>query len=130
MENLSISQTEYTPSILMDYETNTVSIKGKSYPENTIEFYEPMIDWLKEYAKKDQKEKLTINIELIYFNSSSSKSFFDFFDLVENIKSEGKQIDINWIYDGENESALESGEGFRDDFEELDFNLIEKEKFI
>jgi len=33
---------------------------------------------------------------------------------------------INWIYDEENESALEAGEDFMEDFEDLTINLVEK----
>jgi hypothetical protein len=34
---------------------------------------------------------------------------------------------VNWIYDEENESALEAGEDFVDDFENLNIKLVPKE---
>ncbi len=53
--------------------------------------------------------------------------FFDFFDILEEVHNNGEDIEINWIYDGgENEVALEAGEDFKEDFENLNFNLVEK----
>ena len=124
IQNLTISATKYTPEILLDGPKGLISLTGKSYPENTFEFYKPFLSWIELYFK-NPKEVTTINMEIIYFNSSSSKLFFDFFDLVE-IYRDQTQIIINWIYDEENESALEAGEDFAEDFEELDFKLVSK----
>jgi len=125
MTNLNIEETKYTPKINLDFEKGIVSIAGKSYPENTFEFYEPVMKWLEEYFDGNAQETTTINFEIIYFNSSSSKLFFDLFDLLEE-NNEKNTIIINWIYDEENESALEAGEDFQEDFETLTINLISK----
>jgi hypothetical protein len=126
MENLIIETTKYTPKIDLNAETGIVDIRGKSYPENTFEFYKPMMDWLKEYLDTCAKEETIVNMEIIYFNSSSSKLFFDFFDLLDEAKDEHKII-VNWIFDEENESAEEAGEDFVEDFEDLDIRLVAKE---
>lgn len=125
MKNLTIEQTKYTPEIKMDATEGIIEMIGKSYPENTFEFYKPVMDWMESYFEENAKDKTIINMEIIYFNSSSSKLFFDFFDLVEEA-SEDNTIEINWIYDEENESALEAGEDFKEDFESLTFNLVVK----
>ena len=124
MENLSIEETKYTPKIDLNL-NGTISIAGKSYPENTFEFYAPVMDWIKEYFETSAKETTTVNMEIIYFNSSSSKLFFDFFDLLEE-SSQDHKIVINWIYDEDNESAEEAGEDFIEDFEDLSINLVTK----
>lgn len=124
MKNLTIEATKYTPQITMDFEKGLVQMEGKSYPENTFEFYEPIMKWMEEYFEAPQA-KTTIELEIIYFNSSSSKLFFDFFDLIEEYKDKS-EIEIKWIYDEENESAMEAGEDFQEDFESLNFNLIKK----
>lgn len=125
MENLIIEETKYTPSISLDYNQGVFEFIGKSYPENTFEFYKPMMDWVENYFDGNAQDKTTINLEIIYFNSSSSKLFFDFFDLIEESNA-NNTIEINWIYDEENESALEAGEDFKEDFEDLNFNLVVK----
>lgn len=124
MENLNVAETKYTPVINLD--TNgTISMVGKSYPENTFEFYAPMMAWVKEYFETSAKETTTVNLEITYFNSSSSKLFFDFFDLLEE-NNDDHDIAINWIYDEENESAQEAGEDFIEDFEDLNIELVVK----
>ena len=124
MENLIIEETKYTPSISL--ETNgTITLIGKSYPENTFEFYEPMMNWISEYFETSAADTTTINMEITYFNSSSSKLFFDFFDLLEE-NNDDHNIKINWIYDEENESAEEAGEDFIEDFENLKIELVTK----
>jgi SiaC family regulatory phosphoprotein len=122
MENLIIEETKYTPAISLDV-NGTVSIVGKSYPENTFEFYAPVMEWLAAYFEEGNK-KLTLNMEITYFNSSSSKLFFDMFDLLDENNSD--ELVINWIYDEDNESALEAGEDFKDDFEDLTINFVTK----
>lgn len=124
MNNLIIEATKYTPAINLNAQTGHIKMEGKSYPENTFEFYEPIMSWMKQYFVTPQ-EKTTIELEIIYFNSSSSKLFFDFFDLIEE-NNDKSDIEIRWIYDQENESALEAGEDFKEDFESLNFNLISK----
>ncbi|WP_294966718.1 DUF1987 domain-containing protein [Sulfurimonas sp.] len=124
MKNLIFEATKYTPEINLDAK-GIISLVGKSYPENTFEFYKPMIKWLEEYFEVNEFGTTTINMEIIYFNSSSSKLFFDFFDLLEE-NCEKHTITVNWIYDGENVSAQEAGEDFIEDFESLKIKLVEK----
>lgn len=124
MENLTFEATKYTPEINLDAK-GTISLVGKSYPENTFEFYAPMMKWLEDYFEGSPSGTTTVSMEITYFNSSSSKLFFDFFDLLEE-NAEDNKIDINWIYDAENESAEEAGEDFIEDFETLKIKLVEK----
>jgi len=125
MENMHIKATQYTPEISLKTEGN-IHLIGKSYPENTFEFYAPMMEWMAKYFEKNPAEKTVVNMEIIYFNSSSSKLFFDFFDLLEE-NSAKYTLEINWIYDEENESAQEAGEDFIEDFEDLNINLVQKD---
>lgn len=124
MEKMHIEATKYTPEINLDAEKGLIQIKGKSYPENTFEFYAPVIEWIQEYFK-NPKEVTIVELEIIYFNSSSSKLFFDLFDILDEMKDQYKII-IKWLYDEENEYALEAGEDFIEDFEDLDIQLITK----
>ncbi len=126
METLIIEASKYTPEIELNAANNTLSIKGKSYPENTFEFFAPVLEWLQTYFEQEGLPKTTLNMDIIYFNSSSSKLFFDLFDLLEEAQDDGKEITVNWYFDAENESAEEAGEDFKEDFEDMDFNIIKK----
>ena len=123
MESLNIQETKYTPKIELSKE-GIMSFIGKSYPENSFDFYLPVIKWIEEYFV-NPSENTTINFKITYFNSSSSKLFFDLFDYFEE-NNQKSEIIINWIYDAMNESALEAGEDFIEDFETLNIQLIKE----
>ena len=116
MENLFIKATKYTPEINLDVNTHIMSIIGKSYPENTFEYYKPIITWIEEYLLYVEHETATFNLDLEYLNSSSLKAYFDLFDILEMAQESGKKIAINWIYDADNDIAEETGEDFIADF--------------
>ena len=115
MDNLFIEATKYTPRIRFDAAKNILEITGETYPENTAEFYAPVFRWLNQYLSQLENEPVTVNLEINYFNSSSSKVLMDMFDKFEEVIKAGKRIELNWIYDKENESALEYGEEFQED---------------
>jgi len=127
MENLNIEATKYTPKIFFDARNHVLDIRGMSYPENTSVFYDPVFSWLEEYLSQvERHQEIIVNIELSYFNSSSSKVVMDFLDLFEEVASEGKNITVNWIYDEDIEEALEFGEEFGEELESVTFNLVRK----
>lgn len=125
MEKLSIEATKYTPKVEFDATSGVLEIRGKSYPENTFEFYEPILLWLKNFFSSGGSKIVTFNFEITYYNSSSSKVLYDLFDILEEAVDGGHQVTINWCYDEENETALEAGEDFQEDFDTLDINLVE-----
>ena len=126
MKNMSIEATKYTPSIEFDATSRVLSITGKSYPENTFEFYTPVTEWIKEFLTKLNGDTILLNLDLEYLNSSSLKAYFDLFDLLEGASLKGASIKIKWLYDEENDIAEETGEDFIEDFKDLDIELVIK----
>lgn len=127
MDNLEIPATKYTPEIHFDSTENFLLFKGESYPENTADFFGPVISWLSEYLQKVGTQEVRVDVELSYFNSSSSKVLLNIFDMFEEAAHGGKKITINWIYDEEDEDNQEFGEEFQEDLQSLTFNLVPKE---
>ena len=84
MEALIIEGTTKTPNVNFDSEKGKLEIKGRSIPENSIEFYKPLVDWLEEYSHTP-KSKTEVNVHLEYFNTSSSKCILDVFKKLEAI---------------------------------------------
>src|SRR5579872_6481105 len=105
MEKINIESTPKTPSINFDFEKGFLEIKGRSIPENSIEFYKPLVDWLDKYASKP-KTSTNVNIQLEYFNTSSSKCILDVFKKLEFIHKNGSEIIINWYYEEDDEDML------------------------
>ena len=123
MELVNIEGTPKTPTISLNSETGTIEIKGRSIPENSIEFYKPIVDWLDEYAKAP-KEKTVVSIQLEYFNTSSSKCILDVFKKLENIKKGKNDVVINWYYEEDDEDMLEAGEDY-ESIIKVPFKMIE-----
>lgn len=125
MTKYSVRATNSSPAINFDPEAKSFEIKGESYPENCWAFYSPMFEWLKTYLDSINGTRVEIDMEIVYFNSSSSKTFMDFFEMLDAQAERGKNIVINWRYHEENESAMECGEEFMGDVERIKFNLVE-----
>lgn len=124
MDNYIITPTKYTPEIVFNCAAGTLDIRGVSYPENVMAFYEPFFTRIKECLKTFERQPLNVNVELSYFNSSSSKKLMDLFDLLDDAAGTGKNITINWLYESDDEDSLEYGEDFKEDLEHVTFNLV------
>lgn len=123
MKNISIEGTPKTPTIEFNPETGILLIKGRSIPENSIDFYKPIIEWLDEYAIQPSAATEVL-IQLEYFNTSSSKCILDVFKKLESIKKSGKEITIKWHYEPEDEDMLEAGEDY-EAIIDLNFEMVE-----
>ena len=123
MESISIEGTPKTPTVNFDATTGIIEIKGRSIPENSIEFYRPLVEWLEEYSKTPQK-LTTVNIQLEYFNTSSSKCILDVFKKLETIKKARNEVVINWYYEEDDEDMLEAGEDY-ESIIRIPFKMIE-----
>jgi hypothetical protein len=126
MDNLIIEKTISTPYINFNYNMRKLIISGESFPENAIKFYEQVINWIKEYLGKTDKEETEVDFEIIYFNSSTSKIFMMIFNLLDEEVEKGKNISINWIASEDNETAIECGEEFKEDLDFVEFNIVKK----
>ncbi len=129
MDSWTIEATKQTPEVCFNAENHILELKGESYPENIAEFSAPFFSWLEEYLEQLEDQAFTVNIELTYFNSSSSKMLLDLLDkLEEEVADNGKNISVNWIYSADNDTAEEYGEEFQEDLESLTFNLVQKDE--
>ncbi|MEP5613404.1 MAG: DUF1987 domain-containing protein [Cyclobacteriaceae bacterium] len=126
MEKIFIEPTRTTPLINFDPDEGLLEMKGRSSPENSIEFYQKILDNLEEYALSGG-EQFTANIAFEYFNTSSSKCLFDVFKRMSRIEDSGKTITINWHYEEGDDDMMEAGEDYSD-LLDLDFNFTEIEE--
>ena len=122
MEELAIMGTPKTPAVRSDSNQGLLEITGRSNPENTVEVFKPIVNWVEEYVQ-NPGEKTTVNIQLEHFNTSSSKSLIGILKRLEALKKEGRDIVINWYYDADDEDILEAGENF-ESVVEIPFKMI------
>jgi len=123
MEPISIEGTAKTPTVKFDATSGVMEIKGRSIPENSIEFYKPLVDWLDEYATGAQ-DNTKVNVQLEYFNTSSSKCILDVFKKLEAINKGKSEVTINWYYEEDDEDMLEAGEDY-ESIIRVPFKMIE-----
>ena len=113
LDSLEVVGTSETPSIQLDKKEGKLSFKGRSIPQNAVAFYRPVLEWTEDYIVKPHKST-TIEIELDYINTSSSKCLLEFFKLFE-AEGTAKKVQVNWYYEEGDDDMHEAGE---------DYNLI------
>lgn len=121
MKNLFIAATRKTPEV--DFKLNgELKISGNSYPENTNEFYNPVINWLEEFLFSTT-DLITINIDLKYINTSSTRSVLNIITKVQALSK--SKIQVAWMYEVEDTDMCEIGQDF-EQITKLKFDFIEK----
>ncbi len=111
MEPISFEGTPKTPTVSFNADNGIIEIKGRSIPENSIEFYKPLVDWLEEY-KENAQPMTKVIIQLEYFNTSSSKCILDVFKKLEAVHKAKNPVEIHWYYEEDDEDMLEAGEDY------------------
>ncbi|MBN1596882.1 MAG: DUF1987 domain-containing protein [Bacteroidales bacterium] len=123
MKKLVIEKKANTPSVNFDQQTGLLKIEGRSIPENPGEFYDELIDWVKEYFNHPQ-EKTIFELNLEYVNSGSSKHLLGIFRVIKDQIQKGRDITVNWFYEEDDEAILNLGEHYKSSLK-IPFNLIE-----
>jgi hypothetical protein len=102
MENLLIAPTyenSFTsPEVSFDAEKGICEMKGDSFMNNVAEFYEPVLNWLRNYIVSGKKE-IIFKFKLKYYNSSSSIGITAIMDLLKKFEIEGADVSVEWYYD-------------------------------
>jgi hypothetical protein len=126
VEVMNLEASPKTPSVKFDPATGKLELRGRSIPENSIEFYKPLNDWIDGYASSPQPET-TVDVKLEYFNTSSSKCLLDLFKKLERINGEGTAVHVNWYFEEDDEDMEEAGEDYQAIIK-LPFTMIEVEE--
>ena len=120
---LERERTKTTPYVLIDEEKGYMRFEGESYLEDIIGFFKEINEWLQRYILSDFAS-LTFDCALEYFNSSTTKQIYNILRLMDG-SAVGRKVVVNWIVAHEDDDMLiESGEDYRDDMENLEFNII------
>lgn len=119
MKYLRVESTKFTPGIVLDPGHFVLEFYGFSLPENAIEFYEPVINWLKELKSGFEKNipvstDVNVFFKLVYYNSSSLRQILEIFTLFGDIYRMGVNINISWQYDSEDPAMAENGKEIAD----------------
>jgi hypothetical protein len=121
MEDLHIEEGKQTPKIV--FQSGSLLIEGKSYPENSFEFYEPIIEWLDNYFSGDIPDTV-IDFKMKYFNSATKQTIFDMFDIVADNSDSEERVTINWYYDKSSDGGYEDYVDYSEEFEDLNIKAV------
>ena len=97
-----------------------LTLAGRSIPENSIQFYGPLLDWVQAFCP-EAGGRVEIHVKLEYFNTSSSKCLMDMLKRVEASKCDAE---VHWYYEEEDEDMEEAGEDYAAIIQ-LPFKLVE-----
>lgn len=123
MENLHIAATADSPEVEFRFDANELFLKGESYPENAAAFYGDIIKRVQQYLETlAAGTRVTVDVSLIYFNSSSTKMLFALFDALHAAANSGAHVVLNWRHDPEDDTIEEFGFELRDDFPAIEFH--------
>lgn len=125
MEHLIRSAGSASPAIDFDPQNGLLRMRGESYPENTFEFFKPIIAWLREFLATDAPT-VTMELDVSYLNTGSIKCLMDMFELLDGHHQSGRNARIVWRYHANNPRALETAEEFAEDLT-LPFDI---EKYV
>jgi len=120
MENFYVIESEDNPSIFCDAEKGLIEMEGRSLPENVDTFYNPVIEWVREYLKNPMP-KTTVRFGFVYINSSSSKKILEILMLLKKLLPDN-DLKIIWNYLPEDEDMYDEGMDFAK-MTQLDFDF-------
>lgn len=121
MDALKIKPTIKSLEVDLDAETGILLFSGRSYPENSVGFFKPIIEWMESYALHPAAEtQCTFRIE--YFNSASRKNVIEIFRILESIHKSAHPVKVIWDFEEVDDSMKETGEEYQNLFR-LDFTF-------
>lgn len=121
MERWIIEPTDRSPSVLLDRQEGLLKLEGRSYPEEGMDFYDPLIMRLKSIQDSDTPIK-TIHIRLEYYNSSTSKALAELLVLLGKAKRNNHEVKVIWEYEEEDDGIQEDIDMFIESFD-LNFDI-------
>ena len=126
VKHIKIEATENSPKIILDATKGLIHISGDSYPENTFEFYEMVLEWLQNYFNSPL-ETTTVKLNLSYFNSSTVQILFEIFDIFQENREKTTFV-IEWYYDKEDSDWRDDYDYFAEEFTALDIRPVGEER--
>jgi hypothetical protein len=120
MQDLILERTAKTPQVEFMALERKLTLAGRSIPENSIEFYGPLLEWVQLFCP-EAAGRVEVHVKLEYFNTSSSKCLMDMLKRVEVSKCDAE---VYWYFEEDDEDMEEAGEDYAAIIH-LPFKLVE-----
>lgn len=111
MDTLEIKPTERSPWVIIDREFGLFYIAGNSFPDNVLEFYQPLLKWIDEYVQ-NPSPKMLFHFRFNYVNSSTKKLLQLIMTKLSKVHSGGKVVRVLWEAKETDEDLVDMGREF------------------
>jgi hypothetical protein len=119
MDSICIDATANAPAIRFGAD-GKLFIEGRSIRLNVIKFYKPLIEWVKLL----NIEKVTLDINLEYIDTSCSKMVYLILKALDN-NNNIKELIVRWHYEEVDFDCLEDGQILKDALKKAQFLFLE-----
>lgn len=111
MEDLIREASVHTPHIHFSKKTGQMVIEGRSIPDDPEKFWSSIVTWFDLYLQ-DPHPETEFQIDLEYFNISSSKRILFLLYKLNEITEKGYNAKVKWFYKESDEDMFEVGQDY------------------
>lgn len=122
MNPLQIEATEETPEVILDAKKNLFKLSGRSFVQNSVVFYDPILKWFSDYFQAPNPDT-KIELKFDYINSSSQKRIIEIILKIQQLTTPKNNVNVVWFYKSDDEDMLEKGQEFAEYFK-LPFKFV------
>lgn len=131
MNNLILEPTQYTPGVSFNRDTGKFEVSGISLPENVLDFYTPVMNWLNEFEKSlvaeitSPQPDLQFSFRLCYYNSGTVHFLISMLQIIKRICNH-TNVRVEWYYEKDDIHLYDNGKEL-EEITGLTFKFIELE---
>lgn len=114
------------PFVVFDNKSGELYIGGSSLPENVLEVYSPILEWLNEYSESNTG-KTFFRFFFDYLNTASSLMMVKIVSIIKKISLKSN-IEVDWCYVSGDEDIRELGQELLED-SGLRYQILEEASF-
>ncbi len=109
IEALVIEGNEGLPHV--NFQQGHLALSGNSFPEDAIQFFTPLINWIDRYAESEyvqsSENQTHFTCQVGYFNTGSRPFMLTIVKQINELARKGHPVKFQWYYEGEPEDLLE-----------------------
>jgi SiaC family regulatory phosphoprotein len=116
VNDINIAGSESTPRVRADWSAGRLEMSGDSYPENSFELFQPVLQWVGAFLDDRGTRPLAVDLQLLYLNTSSVRAMMEIFDTLQEAHDRARTVSVTWRYDRKNERVADLAGEFKEDY--------------
>jgi SiaC family regulatory phosphoprotein len=127
MQKIHWEPTDNTPLIDFDFENGHLEIRGASFPEYAREFYEPILEGMREYIINPPVPHTKLVFRFTYFNTGTNSLITGVMKELESLVHSEHSVEVLWYYEPEDMDMRDLGDYFKT-LTNLNMQVLEDEE--